>query len=196
MHAELQEQMQWLVDEYVHRGDRVLDVGSFNVNGCFRDAIRWPKNVEYVGCDIEPGPNVDVVVPERGDWGLEGFDVVISGSAFEHMSRPWEVIDQIRRALRHLGKAIIIAPSRGPCHHFPDCFRYKPDGLHALGESCGMTVFRVVDIHDHLEEEGSEWGDVWAVFIRDDEGFISTPPPSWRGEIALDPQKRKAVVIG
>ena len=44
----------------------VLDVGSFDVNGTYRDLI--PDAWSYVGLDIRPGPNVDVVVADPYNW--------------------------------------------------------------------------------------------------------------------------------
>jgi len=52
----------------------VLDVGSFDVNGNLRDAIKTStfsekRNYSYIGVDRAAGPNVDVVY--ENDWPLE-----------------------------------------------------------------------------------------------------------------------------
>lgn len=62
----------------------VLEIGSLNVNGSFRDLF---TDCEYTGVDIVAGRDVDVVckghefVPDPKDTR---FDVVCSGECFEH----------------------------------------------------------------------------------------------------------------
>src|SRR5436305_1137595 len=82
-----------------HAGQRVriLDVGSADVNGSYRPLFNFP-GAEYVGLDMQAGPNVDFVAANPYDWtGLPdaAFDVVISGQALEHAEYPWLVFDQI-----------------------------------------------------------------------------------------------------
>ena len=63
-------------------GIKVLDVGSANINGTNKS---WFENCEYVGLDISPWPNVDVVsVAHEYDAPDESFDVVCSTSELEH----------------------------------------------------------------------------------------------------------------
>ena len=57
----------------------ILDVGSMDVNGTYRDLF---SGCEYIGIDIRPGENVDLC-----DFDLlpnDFFDLVISGQTFEH----------------------------------------------------------------------------------------------------------------
>lgn len=61
---------------------RVLDVGSADMNGTNRP---WFTNCEYVGLDIAPYKNVDVVtVAHEYDAPDESFDTVCSTSELEH----------------------------------------------------------------------------------------------------------------
>ena len=67
-------------------GKRVLDCGSQNLPGAGSGDARYLfDNCEYIGIDIGPGENVDVVsLIHEYDEPDESFDVVISGEAFEH----------------------------------------------------------------------------------------------------------------
>jgi SAM-dependent methyltransferase len=61
----------------------VLDVGSLDVNGNNRYLFR---NFEYMGVDIRPGNNVDIVCPvhKLPYINVRQFDVVISSEMLEH----------------------------------------------------------------------------------------------------------------
>ena len=65
---------------------RILDVGSYDVNGCHRPLFDDPL-WEYVGLDLDPGPNVDAVAIDEYNFGLESdsFDYVISSNVAEHV---------------------------------------------------------------------------------------------------------------
>lgn len=97
MHPSAMVRMNWFVENYVpaEKNVSILDVGSYNVNGCYRDLFKARENVKYVGLDITEGPNVDVVAKEPYDWSNvedESFDFIISGNAFEHIEYPWLTI--------------------------------------------------------------------------------------------------------
>ncbi len=71
------------------RGVRVLEIGSYNVNGSAREHF---KDAEYVGCDVRPGPGVDVVADGCDlDLPADSFDVSLSTEVFEHCDR-WPLI--------------------------------------------------------------------------------------------------------
>ena len=69
---------------------RVLDVGSLDVNGSYRnlfDADFWI----YEGLDMEHGENVDFVPKDPSDWKelcSTTYDLVFSGQAPEHIEYP------------------------------------------------------------------------------------------------------------
>ena len=148
MHKSAMMRMSWFVDNYVKgKGKvRVLDVGSYNVNGCLRPLFEDTK-AEYVGLDIEAGPNVDVVMSEPYNWSNipdESFDFVVSANAFEHIEYPWLTIKQIYNKLKPEGFACVIAPNSTPEHRYPfDCYRYFADGFNALGKWGGFQVINV-----------------------------------------------------
>lgn len=84
-----------------HEPLEVADVGSFDVNGTYRELFSQTE-WKYCGFDVAAGPNVDAVLSSPEDWRLdprhiEAYDVVISGQVLEHVRRPWHWI-QIGRA--------------------------------------------------------------------------------------------------
>jgi len=125
---------------------RILDIGSQDVNGSYRDLFTRPA-WQYLGADLAPGRNVDVVLTEPHHWAelpSGGADVVICGQVFEHMRYIWMGIREVARVLAPGGLCCIVAPSSGPEHRYPvDCWRIYPDGFRALAEYAGLEVLEV-----------------------------------------------------
>jgi SAM-dependent methyltransferase len=137
--------MKWFVDHHLAdmpQGTRVLDVGSFDVNGTYRPM--FDAGFTYTGLDIEPGPNVDIAVAKPYRWrefSDDSFDVVISRQALEHIEFPWVTAAEMVRVMRQGGLLCIIAPRGFGRHRYPvDCYRYDADGLIALAKYCGCEV--------------------------------------------------------
>jgi SAM-dependent methyltransferase len=63
------------------KGKQVLDVGSLDINGSNRDLF---TDCDYLGIDVGPGRNVDLVCPVHLFPGEEQFDTIISTECFEH----------------------------------------------------------------------------------------------------------------
>lgn len=145
MHNSAMLRMKWFVDNYIPKTTKVkvLDIGSYSVNGNYRDLFKGTQ-VEYVGLDIEKGPNVDIVVKDPYFWTEledESFDFVISGNAFEHIEFPWCTIEEIYRKLKPEGIICLLAPFCLSEHKYPtDCYRYYPDGFKALAKWAGFEV--------------------------------------------------------
>jgi hypothetical protein len=59
----------------------VLDIGSLDINGNNRHLF---SNYSYVGVDIGPGNNVDVICKGHEYKSDKQFDIVISTECFEH----------------------------------------------------------------------------------------------------------------
>jgi SAM-dependent methyltransferase len=136
---------QFAIGLQLHMGSiKTADVGSYDVNGCYRQLFdgRGP----YVGFDIQPGPNVDVVLPSLYGWKLssvhEGaFDVVISGQCVEHVAYPWRWIKDVARLMRNNGLLWLCAPNTEVFHEHPiDAWRVWPDGMKALFEEAGLIT--------------------------------------------------------
>lgn len=69
-------------------GGRVLEIGSYDVNGSVRSKFLAAR--DYVGVDLTPGPSVDHVgYGHEYDEPDGSFDLTISGSCFEHDPK-WE----------------------------------------------------------------------------------------------------------
>lgn len=135
----------------------VLDLGSQNVNGSYREVFDDPA-WSYTGLDMAPGNGVDVVLDQPYLWSAiptRSIDVVVSGQAFEHIEFPWVSILEVTRVLRPGGLACIIAPSSGEEHRYPvDCWRYYPDGFAALAAWGDLEPLEVIT---HWGEEA--WSD-------------------------------------
>lgn len=120
-----------------------LDVGSMDVNGCYRQHFDTTGR-PYLGIDVAAGPNVDQVVADPYHWaelGERRFDIVLSGQCLEHVEFPWLTMAEMFRVMRPGGWLCVIVPSNGPEHRYPiDCYRYFPDGLSALARFSGFAV--------------------------------------------------------
>jgi len=156
----------------VPAGASILDVGSADICGCYRDLF---PNHDYVGLDVEDARNVDVVVADPYNWAeLAGrqFDVVISGQCLEHVEFPWVTMRQIALHTKPGGRVCIIVPHKWPLHYHPlDCYRFNPDGLSALGKWAGLRVEEAT-LH---EINGSEW-DCVARYVKDAEAPEAVRP--------------------
>jgi SAM-dependent methyltransferase len=148
-------------------GPRVLDVGSMLAEPgqmtykTIADELGW----KYVGLDMAPGYNVDVVATDPYKFPIESdsFDVVISGQTFEHIEFPWLTIKEIARVMRPGGIAIITAPGSGPEHRYPkDCWRYYPDGMRALAKWADLTCLHAST--PWHEAQIFLWADTFGVF--------------------------------
>lgn len=102
------------------KGKRVIEIGSYDVNGSFRSIVESLEPSEYVGIDIVEGSCVDEVcsaedVLER--FGSESFDVVISTEVIEHV-RDWQkVISNIKKICKENGIILITTRSYGFIYH-------------------------------------------------------------------------------
>lgn len=117
-------------------GQRVLDVGSYDVNGCLRPLF-VPQHT-YVGLDLEPGPNVDVVAESKYTLRpieSESFDVVVTANMLEHAAMPWKTVLELYRVLRHGGTLAMTTPWKLHYHgenHFKDYYRFSHDAMALL----------------------------------------------------------------
>ncbi|GIO15256.1 hypothetical protein J19TS2_48110 [Cohnella xylanilytica] len=139
--------MQFMVKYLAQRPAlNILDVGSMDVNGTYKALFNRP-GWHYVGCDMEAGSNVDVVLKKPYDWEAipdDTFDAVISGQSFEHIEYIWVTISEIARVMKPGGLCCIIAPSSGPEHKYPyDCWRIYPDGFRTLAKYGGLEEVEV-----------------------------------------------------
>lgn len=90
----------------------VCEVGSRDVNGSVRELICCD---EYVGCDLSPGPGVDVVCDARSMIGL--YDLVVCCEALEHDADPRSLISALGRLCKPGGRVVCTAAGTGRVPH-------------------------------------------------------------------------------
>ncbi len=125
-------------------GKRVIEVGSYDVNGNFRSIVAPLNPIEYVGTDMRSGPGVDIECPAESlvnRFGPESFDIVISTSTLEHIRNWKQVISNIKSICKLGGIVIITAPSNFPFHAFPnDFWRYTPADFENIFSDFNLLV--------------------------------------------------------
>jgi SAM-dependent methyltransferase len=178
---------------------RVLDVGSKAYGGegptdTYRSLFP-DQDYEYVGLDIEPGPNVDLVPKTAFGWDEipdGSFDLCISGQTFEHNPFFWATFADLARILSPNGFMLIIAPGSGLVHKFPhDCWRFYPDAWAAL---CTMTGMDLVESYFESDETafvapGGGWRDSVAVAKKPDLGPAESAALAERLRAIIAPYK-------
>lgn len=145
---------------------RVLEIGSFNVNGTLRDHAS--PGMEYVGLDFEAGDGVDIVITGRDDWNVpdDYFDLVMASSVLEHDPEFWKTFVAMCRKTKSGGHLYISAPSNGTVHRYPkDYWRFYPDAGLALCETARAKGLHVTLVESFVAERESDgWNDFCAIF--------------------------------
>lgn len=180
MHIGSLAKMKYFVKKYLERYSdrklRILDIGSQDVNGSYKQFF-VKENWQYVGCDMVEGNNVDIILKDVYNWkefDTNSFDVIITGQTFEHIEYPWLTILEIARVLKPGGLCCIIAPAAGPEHKYPvDCWRIYPDGFKALAQYASLEVIEAFTEWNGAYPDKSE---IWK-----DSVLIATKPPIKEG---------------
>jgi SAM-dependent methyltransferase len=122
------------------RGLRVLEVGSYDVNGGVREMLE-PVARYYVGVDIRPGPGVDVVCDAAAVHTLGLFDVVVSTEMMEHAADWRGALRGMVRALTSGGVLVLTmrGPGSGRHDHPADHWRFTPELLTEALARLGMA---------------------------------------------------------
>jgi predicted SAM-dependent methyltransferase len=101
---------------------RVADIGSMDRNLKIGARAQFPDS-EYMGIDMEEGPNVDVIADVyklNKRFAPGRFDAVLCLHLFEHLARPWLALEQIDYVLVDLGLLYVSMPTIGyPVHDYP-----------------------------------------------------------------------------
>ena len=114
---------------------KVAEIGSYNYNSGIKKNIL--NELEYIGVDIQKGPNVDIVLdnPYKFPFEDNSIDVIISISAFEHTEFFWLTYLEILRVLKPDGLFFLNAPSNGKYHRYStDNWRFYPDSSISLAK--------------------------------------------------------------
>lgn len=160
MHQSSYDIMKLLLAKYATKGKHLLDVGSQEVNGSYRDLI--PPFYDYKGLDLAPGKNVDILATTPYDWPIadNSYDIVISGQCLEHVEAPWLWIKEVFRVCKSDGIVMIIAPWSCGEHRFPvDCWRIFPDGMkYLLTKVAGFELIECGRNEKGIFDLGDTWG--------------------------------------
>lgn len=130
------------VERYELKDKDTLDVGSRDYNGTVK-----PLFTNYIGVDMEDGPNVDIIA--RADelpFPAECFDVVVTTEMLEHDPFFWHSMEEMARVLRPGG--YLIVTTRGinfHLHGYPDDYwRFTESALTHLFEMVDLAVIEVI----------------------------------------------------
>lgn len=135
MHASVHQFFRDHTDASMFKGLKVLEVGSYDVNGSVRPFVEACKPSQYLGTDFLPGPRVDRVIDAEKlveELGANSYDVVISTEMLEHAEHWRECVNQMKAVTRDL----LIITTRGPgfpLHSYPDDhWRYTTDDFERI----------------------------------------------------------------
>ncbi len=132
----------------------VLELGSRQVTGdSLVDILEFKDgNYKYIGFDIIPGPNVDIVgdahelskhIPN------DSIDLIISKSVFEHIAMPWKVVLEANKVLKQGGLIFINTFFIFPMHELPwDFWRYSIESWKSLFNK--WTGFKIVRTENNV----------------------------------------------
>jgi SAM-dependent methyltransferase len=114
----------------------VVEIGSRYRPGFRELADLRPHfpGLEYIGCDLEPGPGVDRIEDaERLRFADGAAGAVLLLEVLEHLRRPERALAEARRVLRGDGLLVVSVPTSYRLHGFPaDYWRFTASGLARL----------------------------------------------------------------
>lgn len=117
-------------------GASVLEIGSRARSGNTQHYLLEGAEIDYVGCDIKAGENVDVVADAHemsGSLGHARFDFAFSLDVFEHLAMPWKVVLELNRVMKTGGLVYIATPQTCGLHDMPwDFWRFSDSAFRAL----------------------------------------------------------------
>ena len=116
-HKEQRDFMQLVKSAYPNHftKQKVLEIGSLNINGTVRDFF---EDCDYVGIDVGPGPGVDVVCQgQKYSAPNDSQDVCISAECFEHNPYWVATFQNMFRMCRPGGLVIMTCASTGRGEH-------------------------------------------------------------------------------
>jgi SAM-dependent methyltransferase len=168
MHLSAQQTGAAFFDLYSKIGDRILDVGSLDVNGTLKDVV--PEGRMYLGMDVVSGKNVDIATkdPHSFPFISEAFNIIVSTSCFEHDEFFWLTFSEMARVVKTRGFIYISVPVQGPVHRHPiDAWRFYPDAGKALARWAQRRDYKIELVESFiLPKNGDIWTDFVAVFSK------------------------------
>lgn len=127
------------------KGNKILEIGSYDVNGSIRSIIESLNPLEYTGIDILEGPGVDLVCSAENllnCFPVESFDVVISTEMIEHVKDYKKAISNIKNICTKGGIILLTTRSYGfPYHPSPtDFWRFEIGDMENIFSDCEILV--------------------------------------------------------
>ena len=119
MHPTSMATMKKFVEDYNLKDNCVvMDIGSYDTNGSYRELFVGSSTV-YIGVDIIPGPNVDMII-DSVEWHTLTLDIdaIISGQTLEHVEHVPKLLEQIKERLKPGGFALHNRTQRGATSRF------------------------------------------------------------------------------
>lgn len=138
MHDSSMEIMTAFSKAHDFKGATVIDIGSRDLNGTYRDL--FPES-RYLGVDIVAGLNVDILM-DSPEWAaLENVDAAISGQTLEHVADIPKLMESLFKVLKPGGLLCIIAPSAGPPHDYPVWVgHFSIERMTSIVEAAGFEI--------------------------------------------------------
>lgn len=155
-------------------GARVLELGSYNVNGSVRPLLAGASAV--VGLDLRAGPGVDVVADAASYLADVLFDLIISTEMLEHAPEPAAILDRCWQNLRPGGWLVITAAGPGRQPHSCDGWPTLPPGEHYANITPADLRAWLADWADVLIETNPAAGDIYARARRPPYARARRPP--------------------
>lgn len=136
------------------QGKRILEVGSYDMNGSVADYAKQHHPSGYIGVDIVEGKGVDRILDVHAlmsEFGPESFDIVISTEMIEHVEDWRNAIENMKGVLKRDGYILITTRSWGfPLHKCPiDCWRYEIDDMMKI-----FSDFEIIKCEPDVTEPG------------------------------------------
>lgn len=131
-----------VTDSGVRAGSTVLDYGC--ADAPYRNVL--PKEVRYVGADLEGNPEATVVLRIDGTLPLPdgAVDLVLSTQVLEHVEDPSLYLSECFRVLKTGGHLILSTHGIMYYHRDPvDHWRWTRTGLSKIVEAAGLRVVKL-----------------------------------------------------
>lgn len=149
-------------------GVRILDVGSWDVNGNLRYMIG--EGSSYLGVDVSYGPNVDLVLPGHEVRDNVGFGAVLSAECLEHDQHWPDTLLNMWKLLVPGGIMAISCATTGRLEH----------GTRRSEPNCAPA----------LQSLGTEWADYYRNLTQGDLLSVFNPIDSYFATFEFSTQDR------
>ena len=151
------------------KAPRVLELGTKRTlpDLSTRHDSLFPHASEYLGTDIEPDVDVDIIADVHRlsqTMGHDSFDVIFTDAGFEHFKYPHLAAHEIMKTLRIGGLIFAQTHQTFPVHAVPyDYFRFSTDAMRSLfGTRMGMSIHACgyaspAAIYSRVDPDGYKW---------------------------------------